>query len=111
MLSLCQYKSINNHLCHSIPVTFNGDFHKYYTRSRNDIRKSSTRRRWGHWSSVNFSADIWNGRLDTSLRNAESLSAFKRGLSKVIFDSHLLYPLYIIFNFYVLVFVLVIFVI
>ena len=46
---------------------------------------------WRHnssWSSVNFSADILNG-LDTSLRNVESLPAFKRGLpvSKVIFDS------------------------
>ena len=80
------YKLINNHFCHSIPVTFNGDFHSYYTRSRNDIRKSSATRRWGHWSSVNFSADIWNG-LDTSLRNAESSPAFKRGLSKVVFDS------------------------
>ena len=34
----------------------------------------------------NFSADIWNG-LDTSLRNAVSLPAFKRDLSKAIFDS------------------------
>ena len=42
------YKLINNHFCHSIPVTFNGDFHSYYTRSRNDIRKSSATRRWGH---------------------------------------------------------------
>ena len=63
-------KYINNHFSHSIPVTFNGDFHSYYTRSRNDIRKSSATRRWGHWSSANFSADIWNG-LDTSLRNVE----------------------------------------
>ena len=38
------YKLINNHFCHSIPVTFNGDFHKYYTRSRTDIRKSSATR-------------------------------------------------------------------
>ena len=84
--AIFMYKLINNHFCHSIPVTFNGDFHSYYTRSRNDIRKSSATRRWGHWSSVNFSADTWNG-LDTSLRNAESLPTFKRGLSKVIFDS------------------------
>lgn len=84
--AIFMYKLINNHFCHSIPVTFNSDFHSYYTRSRNDIRKSSATRRWGHWSSVNFSADIWNG-LDTSLRNAESLPAFKRGLSKVVFDS------------------------
>ena len=52
-------KLISNHFCHSVPVTFNDDFHSYYTRSRNDIRKSSATRRWGHWSSVNSSADIF----------------------------------------------------
>ena len=61
----------------------NGEFHDYYTRSRNDIRKSSVTRRWGHYSSVNFSYNIWN-RLDTSLREAETLSSFKCGLSKAI---------------------------
>lgn len=65
--------------------TFNSDFHSYYTRSaRNDNRKSSAKRRWGHWSSVNFSANVWNG-LGTLLKNSESLLAFKRGLSKVIY--------------------------
>ena len=73
--AIFMYKLINNHFCHS-----------NYTRSRDDIRKSSATGRRGHWSSVNFSADIWNG-SHTSLRNAESLPAFKRGLSKVIFDS------------------------
>ena len=61
----------------------NGEFHDYYTRSRNDIRKSSATRRWGHYSSVNFRYNIWN-RLDTSLREAETLSSFKCGLSKAI---------------------------
>ena len=75
------YKLINKHFYHSIPVTLNGDYHSYHTRSRTDIRKSSATRRWGLWSSVNFGADIWNG-LDTSLRNTESLPVAKRGLSK-----------------------------
>ena len=61
----------------------NGDFHDYYTRSRNDIHKSSATRHRGRWSSVNFSSNIWN-RLDTSLREAETLSSFKCGLSKAI---------------------------
>ena len=77
--AIFMYKLINNHFCHSIPVTFNGDF-IVTTQVRDDIRKSSATGRRGHWSSVNFSADIWNG-LHTSLRNAESLPAFKRGLS------------------------------
>ena len=84
--AIFMYKLINNHFHHSIPLTFTGDSHSYSTRSRNDIRKSSAARRWGHRLSVNFSTNTWNG-LDTSLRNVESLPAFKRGLSKVIFDS------------------------
>ena len=36
--AIFMYKLMNNHFCHSIPVTFNVDFHSYYTRSRNDIR-------------------------------------------------------------------------
>ena len=83
--AIFMYKLINNHSCNTIPVTFNRDFHGYNTRSRNDVRKSSATRRWGHWSSVNFSADVWNG-LDISLRNANSLPAFKRGLSKFNFE-------------------------
>ena len=54
---------------------FNGDFHDYYERSRNGIRKSSATRRWVHWSLVNFSCNIWN-RLDISLKEAETLSSF-----------------------------------
>ena len=84
--AIFMYKLINNHFHHSIPLTFTGDSHSYSTRSRNDIRKSSAARRWGHRLSVNFSTNTWNG-LDTSLRNVESLPAFKRGPSKVIFDS------------------------
>ena len=35
------YKSLNNHFCHTVPILFNGDFHRYYTRYRNNIRKST----------------------------------------------------------------------
>ena len=73
----------------------NGEFHDYYTRSRNDIRKFSATRRWGHNSSVNFSSNIWN-RLDTSLREAETLSSFKCGLSKALCDIYMY--IYIVLN-------------
>ena len=59
------------------------DFYGYCTRSRNNIRKSTANRKWGHWSSMNFSSEIWN-RLDPAIREAKSLTAFKRGLSKAI---------------------------
>ena len=32
--AIFMYKLINNHFCHSIPITFNDDFHSYYTRLR-----------------------------------------------------------------------------
>ena len=69
--------------CHTVPIVFNGNFHGYYTRYRNDIRKSTASRKWGHWSSISFSLEIWN-RLDPTIREAESLTAFKHGLSKAI---------------------------
>ena len=81
--AIFMYKLLYNHFCCSIPVSFNCDFHDYYTRSRNDIRKSSATRRWGHWSSVNLNSNIWN-RVDASLREAETLSSFNCGLSKAI---------------------------
>ena len=81
--AIFMYKLLYNHFCCSIPVSFNCDFHDYYTRSRNDIRKSSATRRWGHWSSVNFNSNIWNC-VDASLREAETLSSFNCGLSKAI---------------------------
>ena len=77
------YKLLNNHFSYTVPILFNGNFHGYYTRSRNNIRKSTANRKWGHWSSINFSSVIWN-RLYPAIREAESLTAFKRGLSKAI---------------------------
>ena len=68
------YKLCNSHFYCLIPVSFNCDFHDYYTRSTNDILKSSATRRWGHWSSVHFISNI-KKRLDTSLREAETLSS------------------------------------
>ena len=69
-MQIFMYKLINNHFCHSIPVTVNGDFHRSTQDRENVIRKSSATRKWGHRSSVNLSPDIWNG-WDTSLGNAE----------------------------------------
>ena len=62
-----------------VPILFNGNFHVYYTRSRNNILKSTANRKWGHWS-INFSSEIWN-RLDPAIREGETLTAFKHGLS------------------------------
>ena len=48
------YKLVNNLFAHSFSPCFKSDFHYYNTRSRNNIRKSSTIRRLGHWSTINF---------------------------------------------------------
>ena len=68
---------------HTVPILFNGDFHGYDSTSIKNICKSTANRKWGHWSSIKFSSEIWN-RLDPAIREAESLTAFKRGLSKAI---------------------------
>ena len=52
------YKLLNNNFCQTVPILFNGDFHGYYTTSRNNICKSTANRKWGHWSSINFSSEI-----------------------------------------------------
>jgi hypothetical protein len=43
------------------------------------IRKTTANRKWGHWSTINFAADVWNS-LDITLRKAPTLLAFKRSL-------------------------------
>ena len=51
--------------------------HDYNTQFRNNLRKTTAKSRWGHWTSINFAANEWNS-LDLSLREATSLSSFKQ---------------------------------
>ena len=44
--------------------------------------KTTAKRRWGHWTTNTFAANEWNS-LDLSLREAASLSSFKRNPSTV----------------------------
>jgi len=80
---------LNNNFCHAVPISFDSNFHSYNTRSRNNICKYTANRTWRHWSSINFCSEIWN-RLDISLRDVESLTSFKRGLSKAVLWSFLI---------------------
>lgn len=68
----------------SFHCSFNSSFHNYNTRSKLNTRKSFASRRWGHWSNLNFAADVWNV-LDITLRETPTIPAFKRGLSKAKF--------------------------
>ena len=72
----------------SISKTFqcnlNGEFHIYNRRFKQNIRKSSAKRRWSHITTINSEASVWN-KLDLSLRESKSLSVFKIGLSKAKF--------------------------
>ena len=58
--------------------------HDSNTQFRNNLRKTTAKRRRGHWTSINFAANEWNS-PDLSLREAISLSSFKQNLSKVTF--------------------------
>lgn len=71
------FKSIDNLFSHTSQYSFNRDFHCYSTRSRNNLTKTAAKRRWGH---INCATE-WNS-PDLSLRDADSLSSFKRSLSE-----------------------------
>ena len=71
------YKSINNLFVNTFSCNFNRNFHCHNTRNRNDIRKSSARRRWAHWTTPNCSSDIWNS-LELALRESPTLTVFKQ---------------------------------
>ena len=45
---------MNNLFSHRFNIEFNRDKHEYNTRCKNNIRKSASRRNWGHWTSINF---------------------------------------------------------
>ena len=64
--AIFMYKSINNLFAYKFQCSFSRDFHSYNTRFKNNVRKSTASRRWGHWSSINFAADVWNS-LELSL--------------------------------------------
>ena len=82
--AIFMYKSINNLFAYKFQCSFSRDFHSYNTRFKNNVRKSTASRRWGHWSSINFAADVWNS-LELSLREAATLAAFKRGILSALF--------------------------
>ena len=76
------YKCLNNLFSHRFNIEFNRDKHEYNTRCKNNIRKSASRRNWGHWTSINFASNDWN-KLDLSIRQSPSLASFKRVLRNV----------------------------
>jgi hypothetical protein len=75
------YKAINNMLSHQFSFQLNCDFHRYNTRSKNNIRKTKASRRWGHWTTVNFVSEVWNS-LDDDLKGSTSITSFKNRLEK-----------------------------
>ncbi len=57
--------------------------HAYNTRSKCNIRKSAARRKWGHWTTVNFASNDWN-ELPQEIREAKDLQTFKVYLNRFI---------------------------
>ena len=76
------YKCLNNLFSHRYNIELNKDKHDFNTRCKNNIRKSASRRNWGHWTSTNFAPNDWN-KLDFSIRQSPSLLSFKRVLRNV----------------------------
>ena len=73
------YKCFNGLFSHKFSIVLSRDFHNYNTRSKNNIRKSSSLRNWGLWTSTNFSSNDWN-KLNHDIRQSPSLASFKVSL-------------------------------
>ena len=73
---------MNNLFSHRFNIEFNRDKHEYNTRCKNNIRKSASRRNWGHWTSINFASNDWN-KLDLSIRQSPSSASIRRVLRNV----------------------------
>lgn len=80
--AIFMFKCHNSLLEHRFNFNLNSDFHNYNTRFKDNVRASQARTRWGHWSSVNFAAPVWN-KLDLSTRNSSNLRIFKNRISKL----------------------------
>lgn len=80
--AIFMFKCHNNLLEHRFNFSLNSDFHKYNTRFKDNVRATQARTRWGHWSSVNFAAPVWNS-IDLSIRNSVNLQVFKNRISKL----------------------------
>ena len=95
--------SLNNLFSHPFNIEFNKDKHDYNTRCKNNIRKSTSSRNWGHWTVTNFASNDWN-KLDLSIRQNPSLVSFKRALrNEIVFSLIFIYSyfsLYFFFLFY-----------
>jgi hypothetical protein len=73
------YKCKNDLFSHKFEIIYSHNVHKYNTRSKCNIRKSSASHKWGHWTSVNFACNDWNS-LDNSIREANNLTSFKNAI-------------------------------
>jgi hypothetical protein len=75
--AIFMFKCLNNFFINSSNIAFNRDYHECNTRFKDNIRKTVSKRNWGHWTSTNFAANEWNN-LDKSLREIRSLDKYTR---------------------------------
>ena len=76
------YKCLNNLFSHTFSIEFNKDQHHHNTRSKDNIRKITSNRNWGLWTSTNFSSNDWN-ELPKLVRESTSLDVFKKAIRKL----------------------------
>ena len=79
--AIFMFKCLNNLFINSYNIAFNRDHHEYNTTSSRDniLRKTVSKRYWGHWTSTNFAANEWNN-LDKSVREIRSLDNFEKAI-------------------------------
>lgn len=73
------YKCVNGLTEHSLDIVTRGQIHGYNTRNRDTLRLPTIKRNWGKQRTNYQAIKDWND-LHIDIRNASSLSIFKRNL-------------------------------
>ena len=56
---------------------YHQDFHGYNSRSKFKIRKTDAKRKWDHWTLINFACNDWND-LNHDTQEAGDIATFKK---------------------------------
>ena len=66
-----------NLLSRRFDLSYHQNFQGYNSRSKFNIRKTAAKRKWGHWTSINFASNDWND-LNHNTREARDIATCKR---------------------------------
>ena len=74
------YKYMNNDIDYDFDIKLNKDYHNYNTRTKNNIRKNKSNRKWGHYSMIARASEDWNS-LSENTRALKNILTFKKAIN------------------------------